>query len=222
MNHAETDDLVDALAVADDGAIVIATPGGVVRFGPGGAPERLAGPHRGTVLALDVAAGRAVVGRAGTVVVTDLGERRARAYLGAPDCADDARAWLAPGAARVALVAGPEVAIWDATQRARLAAARLPGPVRALGFAGATIVASTDDRLVLWDPARTQAAAIATPATVTAIGADLRGDRVALGFGDGRAGVWRLAALRALARPTALAAGDPIRACPGKPLAPAP
>jgi len=54
---------------------------------------------------------------------------------------------------------------------------------------------------------------------VTAIGADARGDRIALGFGDGRAGLWRLAALRALTRPITLPAGDPIRACPGNPLA---
>ena len=223
VTQATSDDVVDALAVADDGAIVVATPEAITRVTPDGQTRRLAAARGGTVLALDVAAGRAVVARGGTVVVTDLGERRALAFAGAPDCDEDARVWLAPGAARLAIAAGPELAIWDATRGVRIAAARLPGPVRAVAFAGDTVVTATDDRLVLWDPSGgAAAAAIATPAVVTAIGADPRGDRIALGFGDGRAGVWRLAALRGLARPTALGAGDMLRACPGDPLATAP
>jgi hypothetical protein len=223
VTQTTSDDVVDALAVADDGTIVVATPEAITRVTSDGQTRRLATARGGTVLALDAAAGRAVVARGGTIVVTDLGERRALAFAGAPDCDEDARAWLAPGAARLAIAAGPEVAIWDATRGVRIAAARLPGPARALAFAGDTVVIATDQRLVLWDPAGGAAAsAIATPAVVTAIGADPRGDRIALGFGDGRAGVWRLAALRALARPVALGAGDMLRACPGNPLTAAP
>jgi hypothetical protein len=209
-----------ATDVADDGAITVATPDGVVQLGAGGDDRVLAGARWAPAVAL--AGGRAVYGRAGSFAAIELGATDPIARFTAFDCDGGATAALARDGARVALVSGDRVIVRDlAAGGAELERARLPGTVRAIAIDARGAIAATDDRLVLWDTGAHAAAAIATPSTVTAIGISPDGERIALGFADGRAGVWTRATLRQLAHATALKPVDePPASCPGDPLAP--
>jgi len=214
-----SDDKLLAVDVADDGAIVAATPDGLERLAVDGSGQPLAGARWAPPL--DLAGGRVVYGRAGAIAVTDLHAGRAALAINAFDCDGDARARLSRDGARLAVIAGDRVAM-IAIDRADVRTARMPGPVRALAIDAHGVIAATRDRVILWDGSSDQALELAAPAAVTAIGIDA-GGRVALGFGDGRAGVWRIEALRALAKPRALRnAGALPATCPaGDPLAPA-
>ena len=260
-------DGVLAVASADDGAITVATPDGIVRLAADGRDEVLATARWGQPQA--IAGSRVAYGRAGAFAVVDLATCRAcaepradrakpRADRAEPraahrrrlaplvsaaafDCDARATAALSPDGARLAIVTGDRVALHDvpggvaeaaaprgfmtrgaASRRERERAGRhrapaRPGPRdRVDAWHGAIL--ATADALVLWDPVAGTAAAIATPVSVTAIGLGTdatRPDAVALGFADGRAGVWSRASLRALAHPTALvAAGAPRGALP--------
>jgi hypothetical protein len=209
-----------AVDAADDGAVTVATPDGVVRLGAAGDDRVLARARWAPAIA--IAGGRAVYGRAGSFAAVSLeGAAAPAASFTAFDCDGGATVALAHDGARVAVVSGDRAIVRDLEAGgAELERARLPGAVRAIAVDGRGAIASTDDRLVLWDVGAHAAAAISTPSAVTAIGIAPDGERIALGFADGRSGVWTRAALRGLAHATALRPADaPPATCPGDPLA---
>jgi outer membrane protein assembly factor BamB len=211
---------VVALDAGDDGAITVATPDGVVRLRAGGdavvASARWAQP-------VAVAGTRAVYGRAGSFAAVELGDAaRAIATFTAFDCDGLSTATLSRDGARVAIVSGPRVIVRDlAAGGAELARAALRRGVTAAALDARGAILATPDALVLWDVGAGAMAELATPSPVTAIGLAPDGERVALGFADGRAGVWTRGALRGLAKATPVRPVDePPASCPGDPLAP--
>jgi len=208
---------VRAVDARDDGTFVVATPSGSWLVSPDGehalATERWAEP-------VEVAGDRVVYARAGSIAVADLGATQTFVSATAFDCDASARVKLSRDGTRLAIVSGDRVALYDVDHGARFATGRFPAPLGPIALDAHRLLAATGDRLLIWEADSHDTLAIPTPATITAI--DLRGDRVALGFADGRAGIWALDALRTLAKPTALRPAGPTPThCAGDPLAPA-
>jgi hypothetical protein len=200
-----------ALAIDDRGAALVGGWSTLTRVADGVATPRVIGEV--TVLALDLARGRAVTARGGAITVVPVEGGAPIARASAPGCRSDARAWLAADGAALAITGGRVIERWDLARAVRTGGFALPGPARAVGFAGGRVLIAVRDQLLIWDgPA---VAAVATVGAVTAIAAD--GDAVMLGFGDGRIARVSLAALVALAAPITLPEPAAPRRCPGAP-----
>jgi len=223
VRHFQSDAVISAVDIDDRGAIALVADSQLVRYRSDGTGAALRSFSDETFAeAIDLTGDRAAWSRQGDVAITDADARGERVRVVMPGCEEYGWAVLAHDRPQVATSDGRRLLVWDAHDGTLVSSALLFDGVDAVAFTpGRDEVTLLDSRrAIFWEPTAHRAVAIELPGVPVAVGWDPRGERIAIGFGDGRVALWRGADLRALGRPHELGRAEPPpRACGADPLA---